>query len=571
MPGPIAEPPIAEISDVLIIGAGPCGLAVAARLREETPSAIFTDEEHQRYHWIKRHSGRMALVQAHNRKMNGVKAEKYKGQEERPQRQGGNCCKVGSKPAHKQRISSPSILVLDSTGDRWIQKWERSFQTLQIPHLRSPMFFHVDPRDRDGLLAFSHEMGREEELWEIAGCVGQEQSKHKRKKRQSRAQTVPKTKAYAMIENRTHQKIAIDERDRKDYFSPSTKLFADHCSCTASRYELDMPNQILQREVKDISYGSVGNELGPEKAFTVQTDRGYFQSRAVVLAIGPGNTKNMPWPISESESTGACHSLDIRTFPSPNVKQKINLRRETNVVVIGGGLSSAHIVDMAVKAGVSKVWYFTRGDLKVKHFDIGLTWMGKFRNYEKATFWSADSDEERLDMIKTARNGGSITPRMYKVLKQHVARRQLSIHTHTQVASRSFDSVSKTWKLETSPPISDLPPIDYIYFATGVSSNVAELPLLSSMNRDHPIETKQGFPCITEDLMWKQDIPLFITGRLAALQLGPGAANLEGARLGAERISWALETFLDKRKDESGELSHYSFCGLGNRYASLEC
>jgi hypothetical protein len=29
----------------------------------------------------------------------------------------------------------------------------------------------------------------------------------------------------------------------------------------------------------------------------------------------------------------------------------------------------------------------------VKHFDIGLTWMGKFRNYEKAAFWSADSDE----------------------------------------------------------------------------------------------------------------------------------------------------------------------------------
>lgn len=177
---------------------------------------------------------------------------------------------------------------------------------------------------------------------------------------------------------------------------------------------------------------------------------------------------------------------------------------------------------------------------------------------------------ERLDMIQIARNGGSITPRMQKVLKQHVARKRLSIHTHTQIASKNFDPVSGTWKLETTPPIPDLPSIDYIYLATGVNSNVANLPLLASMNRDHPIEIKQGFPCITEDLMWKQDVPLFVTGRLAALRLGPGAPNLEGARLGAERISWALETVLGRKEEDNDELSQFSFCGLGNRYAGLD-
>ena len=29
----------------------------------------------------------------------------------------------------------------------------------------------------------------------------------------------------------------------------------------------------------------------------------------------------------------------------------------------------------------------------VRHFNIGLSWMGKFKNYEKAAFWSADTDE----------------------------------------------------------------------------------------------------------------------------------------------------------------------------------
>lgn len=49
--------------------------------------------------------------------------------------------------------------------------------------MRSPMFFHVDPGDRDGMLAYAGETGREKELWELHGCVGKELSKHKKKKK----------------------------------------------------------------------------------------------------------------------------------------------------------------------------------------------------------------------------------------------------------------------------------------------------------------------------------------------------------------------------------------------------
>jgi hypothetical protein len=200
------EPQPASIHDVIIIGAGPCGLAVAARLGEETPSAVFTDEEHQRYHWIKKHTGRMNLVQARHSKINGVRANKWncetmcpcdskdskdKGQDRQRRASTDSVSSVPSLSASSTTSTSSSVstLVLDGSGDKWMQRWNNAFKALEIKQLRSPMFFHVDPGDRDGMLAYTQETGREGDLWEIPGCVGKEMSKHKKKKRRQGGKT----------------------------------------------------------------------------------------------------------------------------------------------------------------------------------------------------------------------------------------------------------------------------------------------------------------------------------------------------------------------------------------------
>ena len=152
-----------ELYDVIIIGAGPCGLATAARLREKHPSALFTDEEQARYSWIARNAARSSIKSKKTGRVNSR-----------------------SRSHAPSQSQGPSMLVLDSSSDKWMAKWNALFRKFEISHLRSPMFFHTDPSDRDALLAFAHEKGRMGELEEIAGCVGKEVSKHQRKKRTSR-------------------------------------------------------------------------------------------------------------------------------------------------------------------------------------------------------------------------------------------------------------------------------------------------------------------------------------------------------------------------------------------------
>jgi hypothetical protein len=149
-------------------------------------------------------------------------------------------------------------------------------------------------------------------------------------------------------------------------------------------------------------------------------------------------------------------------------------------------------------------------------------------------------------MIMQARDGGSMTPRYRKILDAHVANSKISLHTNTALQSVTWDTPLKTWTCATSAPEVSFRSIDYIIFATGVQSNIETIPFLQTIENQYPIETIGGLPCLNDDLMWNDDVPLFVTGRLAGLRLGPGAPNLVGARIGAERIAWNVEDVLKR-------------------------
>ncbi|KAG9188343.1 hypothetical protein G6011_02266 [Alternaria panax] len=479
------------------------------------------------------------------------------------------------------------MVVLDADGAAWMSKWKRLFKTFQIGYLRSPMFFHVDPADRDALLGYTYEKEREKDIQPLPGVAGKEVSKHRKKKN---------LKSQGRFLGRTPD---VDERDRKDYFVPRTDLFDAHCEEVVKRYRLGQ--DLLRKEsVVNIEYDELSKfdktELrsvisadamaDERKVFRVKTDQGVRFAHIVVLAVGPGNAPSIPLvpglptqPLHE----GFAHAMQIKQFPPSHVMAKINARKLTSMLIVGGGLTSIQLADLAIKRGVNKVCMLMRGPLKVKHFDVDLEWVGKFRNFKQAEFWTADTDEERFEMIVQARNGGSMTPRYRKILDAHIVHGKIELHTYTKLQAVSWEQSSKTWACEVSSTESTLKltPIDYMVFATGIQSDIRTIPYLQNIQQQYPVKYVGGLPCLNEDLMWDDDVPLFVTGRLAGLRLGPGAPNLVGARVGAERIAWNVDDALkklrklsnnaqDKSDDDSSDEKIATYAAArDNRFNSL--
>lgn len=405
--------------------------------------------------------------------------------------------------------------------------------------------------------------------------------------------------ALADTQSRKDSKVDINYRYQNDYHRPSQSIFCDHCANVARHYNLH-EGLVHKERVGDIRFGVADEIPSANNIFTVVTDKSIRYARAVILAVGPANlpvlpkipSLSYPGKFATSCMPQACHSMDIQqgNFPCSIVQQRIQQGRRTNILVVGGGLTSAQLADLAIRKGASKVWHIMRGPLKRKHFDVQLDWMGKFKTKNQEAFHSADTDEARMDIIRDARDGGSTTPEFHlKVTKRHLHSGKLDLRTHTILTAAHFaespdGGEGGRWHVKTEPPIDGLPPMDYICFATGIQSDFTTLPYLQNMLKDYPIKGVGGYPCLNEDLMWADDVPLFVAGRLAALRLGPAAANIGGARVGAERIALALDQHLAGKKsffasewdtvregERDGKVDHFNYaCGVGSMYSCLQ-
>ena len=78
-----------------------------------------------------------------------------------------------------------------------------------------------------------------------------------------------------------------------------------------------------------------------------------------------------------------------------------------------------------------------------------------------------------------------------------------------------------------------------IWLSTGTRFDVNSEPLLKEVLQAYPIPVINGLPVLDDNLRWR-GCSLFIMGGLAALQIGPTARNLSGARMASDKMLKAI-------------------------------
>ncbi|WFD04727.1 hypothetical protein MVES1_000051 [Malassezia vespertilionis] len=676
--------------DVIVIGAGPAALSLVTRILESRPAAIYLEEEREFLHWLQR------------RKNNTVAAPGYKTA----------CTGRGAEKAltHMDHSKRPvreapfTILILDKLGDGWMGQWNQNFTNLEIPYLRSPMFFHPDPSDLDGLLEYAvkenrasiapythlyepdangrtrkktrdvsvntHVTSREPELLEIPGVVGKEASKHKKK--QSRL------RKFSQLQ--TSLGPAVNERDRRDFHSPGTRLFWDFIQQTVKEYGLEPSRaedgsvvtlktrleeqereanttsrkvELLQAEVSEVDYGSLsvitadGEEekygflartcdgcqvgakaavpkwlLHPPTASAKMCDENctdshldsdeeaefgacsdsdlasssddseapepYMEDMMCDLSLADGDDRTSmkesqmenkdatvgtedPYVRIPTHGTGWAHSSAICTrgfeFPSAAIKRSMQHGKQITVVVVGGGLTSAQICALAVRRGISKVILLMRGFMKMKAFDFGLEWVGKYSNLSKMQFWQTDDPKMRMDIIHSARNGGSIPLPYIKLLLRLAREGKVEIRTHTEVSQAIWREQDAMWDLilhrkdnvtpdtrfmnnKQQPGTFADVQADYIVSCTGTKLGFNTLPFMRKIAEKAKVYEENGLPVLDEDLQYGE-LPFFCVGPYSSLQIGAAGFNLGGMRESAERVSIKLHEILASHSDDN--------------------
>ncbi|MCI4393286.1 hypothetical protein PGIGA_G00155700 [Pangasianodon gigas] len=511
--------------DVLIVGAGPHALILA--------TLLLNPQQHV-------NSSNAEILQ-------GVQLSKTNSKTGRTKSKKRSVDTLSELHKDPQCPKCPSLnfKVVDSYGE-WTSLWESQFTALNIPHLRSHMLVHTNPLNKKALQEFVLAEDRVAELHSLPERV------------------------YIQDKNAFFNDGRLGKQNRKLlsaarglqknlYFSlPGTQLSVDFFKEQVRSYNLD---HVLIKGTVDRITPCLSEKQKKVEFFRVILDTGdILEAKRVVLATGPTREQMAnipPWVRAITESypeERLQHTVELMHLLSLH-KAKGNhftgpppvCHGNQRVMVIGGGLTSAHIISMALQQGASQVTWVLRKHVQLKQFDVGdvESLIGRYSHIEHGIkldglaylrqFYGERSLHRRLAMIKQARKGGAVTPEAYAQLQPFIQSGQLLVKAYCQVTEAVWCYETQKWKVSLCD--GEKWTGDRIWLATGCKLDVNQDPLLSDIKKHFPIQVLEGWPCISETLQWAPGCPVYLMGQYAALQVGPHAVNLAGGQAAALRIA----------------------------------
>ena len=518
--------------DLVIVGAGPHALSLLCRLIDTEPDLL---SEEQR-----------TLIMA---------------------KAGTRARAPAAVRAHlKKRFDSSELLrrvaVVDAHGT-WMGQWTHDFAALRIPHCRSHSDLHPCPFDFQSLRVWAEMQKRENEMWPM----------HYIERAEARAQGY--TGPYTL---------------------PGTKLFLDFCRAQVERYNLGgAVRRDVVREVRLLEAPSVGAPC----SFEVRLEGGEaLRASRVVVATGPGLKLqglrcNLPWWCDEALTAAAaaaserdkaagaspclaerrlCHSSQLLPSlgaPTGEAADATGAAHDgahelaeggtgalagKRVLVVGGGQSAGHLALFALGSGSAHVAVATRRPIQLKPFDVDLPLIGEERGKQLAAFWREPDAQAKLRFIRGVRGGGSMAHEVFHgMIGLGAAGSRLTLKQECEVSSARWrdaadagddDGGGGGGHFEVNFDDGSGGAYDLIWLATGGDLDVSHHPLLAYIHEQRPISLANGLPELQPDLAWAADVPLYVLGGFAQLQLGPDALNLAGCRAGSVRVATVLRPAL---------------------------
>ncbi|MBV5261428.1 lysine N(6)-hydroxylase/L-ornithine N(5)-oxygenase family protein [Synechococcus moorigangaii CMS01] len=304
------------------------------------------------------------------------------------------------------------------------------------------------------------------------------------------------------------------------YDLPGTQLFEDFCQKAIAEFQLDQ--RLIPAAVTDLMPPHRG-----QHKFCLTLDNGQqWQARRVILATNRTQRQLPPWLEQiavASPSDRLCHSdrVDLR---------ELQLKGE-KIFIVGGGLSTGHLTLGAI-ARQAEVTVIARRPFQEKLFDADAGWLGP--KYLKG-FYAETDWQKRHKMILEARNGGSLTPAVMTQLRRAERQGKVILKPNCEIQAAHWQD--NRWQLHCDN--GEILRGDRLWLATGSRFDVTAEPLLTRVMERYPQPIVNGLPILDEYLRW-QGCDLFLMGGLAALQVGPTARNISGARLACDRLVPAL-------------------------------
>lgn len=362
------------------------------------------------------------------------------------------------------------LRILDPSG-RWLSRWHQQMQRCEISWLRSPSPHHPHP-NAHALRRFADETRRYHEL-------------------------------------------------KEPYGRPHTGLFNSFCQHVVE--EFGLKDRVQAAYVREITPGLSSHDPVQLRL----SDGSQLPARCLVVATGAGAPVLPEWvkQIPRAYPPFALqHSQDLDLMRCGELHGR-------TVLIVGGGLSSAHLGLGAIQRG-ARVILLCRRALRCKLFDADPGWLGPkhLKAFHREPCW-----RQRRKQVLQARDGGSITPELAHALQRERDRGGLELLEHCEVLNARWHDGQWRCLCNNARHLQ----VDRLWLATGHRLGVSHHPLLHQLQTQKPIELIDDWPVLSDSLRWP-GTPVHVMGALTALRIGPAARNLFGGREAAQRICRGL-------------------------------